>query len=720
MSRAGGWLARVAAAFALACSAAEASAQAQEKHAEPSLIAEHAAVSPGDTFFGALRLKLDDTWHVYWKNPGDSGLAPQAKWSLPEGVSVSDFKWPAPEAIKIATLMNYGYERELVLPAEFTIPATAKPGETIVLAGKFDWLICQEVCVPEAADLSLTLPVEAAPRVDEPSSAAIGASIATAPVHLAGGATVERTKDGFKIAAIDADLAEAAKAAKSIRFFPDGQEIDNFADQPTRRGDAGVSITLKASDYAKEGDQPLPGIIVVADGDNKLKSWDVPAQPGPVPPGVTDTAVSAGSTGGGGNGAALSLAQLGLMFGGAFLGGLLLNLMPCVLPVLAIKAAGLAHTAHDPKESRAHGIAYLGGVLTCFAAIAGIIVAVKLIAGVGLGLGFQLQYAPVVAFFALVMFAIGLNLLGVFEVGSSIMGVGGNLAEQGGRTGSYFTGLLAAFVGAPCTAPFMAVALGVALTQSPPIIVATFLVLGLGLAAPFVLLSFTPALARVVPKPGRWMETFRQVLAFPMFATMLWLLWVVAGQAGSDGALLVLGGAILLGFGIWLATKIGQGVMGKIVAGLVILFAFIAPSVAMAGIKAPAGGGSSLAAEAGAEPWSEARVAELQGEGRVIFVDFTARWCVTCQVNKKVAIDSDKARKAFADHNVAFLVADWTNQDSVIAKALAEHGRAGVPLYLVYPASGGEPVVLPQVLTPGLVAKAVSDAAAGQRDAGSL
>jgi thiol:disulfide interchange protein/DsbC/DsbD-like thiol-disulfide interchange protein len=718
-SRPGDWLAGAAAWIALGLAAVSgASAQAPEKHAEPSLIAERAAVAPGDTFFGALRLKLDNTWHVYWKNPGDSGLPPAAKWSLPDGVTVGNFRWPAPEAIPIATLMNYGYEHELVLPTEFTIPASAKPGDTITLAGSFDWLICQEVCIPEAADLSITLPVEAARRVDQASSDAIGASLATAAVPLAGSATVERIKDGFKVAALDPDLAEAAKTAKSIRFFPNGQEIDNFADQPVRRGDAGVSITLKASEYAAAGDQPLPGIIVVAGGDDKRRSWEVPAEPGAVPPGVADTSVSSADAGG--SGTPLSLAQLGLMFGGAFLGGLLLNLMPCVLPVLAIKAASLAHTAHDPKESRAHGVAYLGGVLTCFAAIAGIIVAAKLVAGVGLGLGFQLQYPPIVAFFALVVFAIGLNLLGVFEIGSSVMGVGDGLASQGGRSGSYFTGLLAAFVGAPCTAPFMAVALGIALTQPPPVIVATFLVLGLGMAAPFVLLTFTPALARIVPKPGKWMETFRQVLAFPMFATMLWLLWVVAGQTGSDGALVVLGGAFLLGFGIWLATKIGRSLMGKIVAGLVILFAFIAPSIATAGIKAPANGDSSLAAEAGAEPWSEARVAELRGEGRVIFVDFTARWCVTCQVNKRIAIDSEKARKAFADYNVAFLVADWTNQDSVIAKALAEHGRAGVPLYLVYPASGGEPAVLPQVLTPGMVAKAVADAAAGQRDAGSL
>jgi thiol:disulfide interchange protein/DsbC/DsbD-like thiol-disulfide interchange protein len=720
MSRAAGWVARVSGLAALVVvGIAAATAQLPEKHAEPSLIAERAAVSPGDTFLGALRLKLDDTWHVYWKNPGDSGLPPQAKWSLPEGVAAGDFKWPAPEAIQIATLMNYGYEHELVLPAEFTIPATAKPGDTITLGGKFDWLICQEVCVPEAAELSIALPVEAAPRIDQQASDAIFASIASAPVPLAGGAVVERTKAGFRLAAVDPDLAEAAKSAKSIRFFPEGQQINNIGKQPVRRGDAGVSLELEASEYAAAGDQSLPGIIVIAGGDDKLRSWEAPAKPGTIPQGVADSQVKAAANASGGAAEAFTITGLLLALGAGFVGGMVLNLMPCVLPVLAVKAAGLAATAHNPKESRAHGLAYLGGVLVCFAALGGVVVALQA-AGQFAGFGFQLQYAPVVAFFTLGIFALGLNLLGVFEVGGSLMGMGSNLADKGGSTGAFFSGVLAAFVGAPCIGPFMAGAAGWALQQNAAVVITMFLAIGLGLAAPFVLLSFTPAVAKIIPRPGRWMATLRQVLAFPMFLTMLWLLWTLAGQTGSDGVLVVLAGAILLGFGIWLATRIGSSLPGKIIAGLVILFAFLAPSIATAGIKAPPSGEGSLAAEVGAEPWSEARVAELRAEGRVIFVDFTARWCVTCQVNKRIAIDSDKARKAFADHNVAFLVADWTNQDSVIAKALAEHGRAGVPLYLVYPASGGDPVVLPQVLTPGLVAKAVTDAAAGQREAGSL
>ncbi len=686
-----------------------ASAQGMEKRAEPSLIAERAAVSPGDTFFGALRLQLDDTWHVYWKNPGDSGLPPTANWKVSDGVTIGSFQWPAPHAIRLATLMNFGYERELVLPFEVKIPASAKPGDTVSIGGAFDWLICQDVCIPENADLILSLPVEAAQRADDASSALIGPSLMTAPVPLTGAATVERQGDGFKVAAVDDDLAEAAKSATDIRFFPDGPEIINIAPQVVRRGEQGVSVELKASEYAKPGDQALGGIIVTTAADGALRSWAVPAAPGGIPAGVADTAVKTVSAGKSSGGEPFTLIGLLLALGAGFVGGMVLNLMPCVLPVLAVKAAGLAMTAHNPKESRAHGLAYLGGVLICFAVLGGVVVALQA-GGQFVGFGFQLQYAPVVAFFTLVIFALGLNLLGVFEIGGSLMGVGQNLASKEGTQGAFFSGVLAAFVGAPCIGPFMAGAAGWALQQNPAVIVAMFLAIGLGLAAPFVALSFTPAVAKVIPKPGRWMATFRQVLAFPMFLTMLWLLWTIAGQTGADGVLVVLGGAIAVGFGIWLATKWGGSVPGRIIAGGLIVAAFLVPSIATASIKAPTGG-ESLAAAAGGKDWSAEAVAQAQSEGRVVFVDFTARWCVTCQINKQVALDSQKVRKAFDQYNVEFLVADWTNRDSVIAAALAEHGRAGVPLYLVYPASGGDPVVLPQVLTPAMVEKAVKEAA---------
>ncbi len=706
------------AALAVAVIAAGAAhAQDNVPHARVSAVTERAAVAPGDQFLVGVKLDLDDTWHVYWKNAGDSGLPPEVKWTTADGVTMGPFMWPAPEAIPLATLMNYGYEKQVIFPVQVTLPKSLKVGETVSIKGHVDYLICQDICIPEKADIALDLPVEATLRTDDAGSAAITGYIAQLPQPITGAATIERTATGFRVGAADTDLAAAAKDGAGIHYFPEGPEIEHIAKQVFKRGDNGVSVELKASDFAKPGDQALNGVIVVQAKDGSRKAWQVDAKPGAIGAGLSDTIVKASAGGGsvagnGGGGtpvAGLDGIALLSVLGFAFIGGLVLNLMPCVLPVLSIKAAGLVHTAHDPKAARADGLAYLAGVLVCFVAFGAVLVALRA-AGEQAGLGFQLQYPPVVAAFSLLVFAVGLNLLGVFEIGSSLMGVGSGLASKGGTTGAFFTGLLAAFVGAPCVGPFMAAPVGIALAQPAPIVIGVFAVIGLGLAAPFVALSFTPALARALPKPGRWMETFRQVLAFPMFLTVIWLLWVLAGQAGSDGVLLVIIGATVLSFGIWLGKRIGGKVPGRVVAALIILAALIGPTVLSANMKPPTGG-QTLAAEAGAEAWSPELVEQYRSEGRVIFVDFTARWCATCQVNKHVALDSEQARKAFAESNVAFLVADWTNRDSVIADELAKHSRAGVPLYLVYPAGGGEPVVLPQILSPGLVAKAVKDAA---------
>jgi thiol:disulfide interchange protein DsbD len=282
------------------------------------------------------------------------------------------------------------------------------------------------------------------------------------------------------------------------------------------------------------------------------------------------------------------------------------------------------------------------------------------------------------------------------------MNVGGGLADRGGTSGAFFTGLLAAFVGAPCVGPFMAGAVGAAMVQPAPIVMLLFVTMGLGLAAPFLILSFTPALAKVLPKPGKWMITFKQVLAFPMFATALWLLWVLAAQAGSDGVVLALAGAIVLAFGIWLGGKIGSKAMGRVAAGLVIVLGFMLAPIAMNLPKAEA--------KVAAQDWSVEQVSQLQSEGRVIFVDFTAKWCVTCQVNKGAMYDP-AVQQTFADLEVVFLEADWTNKDSVIAEELKRHGAGGVPLYLVYPAGGGPPKKFDGLLTPAMIQQAVREAA---------
>jgi thiol:disulfide interchange protein DsbD len=685
-----------------------AQAGGMENHARVTLVSERAAVVPGDQFLAALKLEIDEGWHVYWRNPGDSGEAPSMRWTLPEGVTAGEFQFPTPEFELIsAEIGNYVYKHEVTLPLQVNVPATQAAGAPVAMSAKVLLLICSDICIPERYDVTLTLPVEAAPRPDAAGSQAIQTAIERSPKNSTGSAASQRNGQVFRLAIADSEIAAAAAAGKTLRFYPaenDGS-VSNSKPQVITRGPNGVTFELQSTDLAPAGDVQLAGVVATDGPEGQRQAWNVTAPPGAAPAGVSGTAVTAG----GGSGEAIGLVQLLGLLGAAFLGGLVLNLMPCVLPVLTIKAAGLVQTAHNPKESRAHGIAYGAGTLVCFLLLGGIIVGLRAAGEQVGGLGFQLQYAPVVATFALIMFAVGLNLMGLFEMGSSLMGVGGGLADQGGWKGAFFTGALAAFVGAPCVGPFMAGAIGVAFTQPPHVILLMFAVLGIGMALPFVALSFTPAVARLLPKPGKWMETFRQVLAFPMFLTAIWLLWVLGGQTGADGVLLVAVGGVALVFGIWLAKKIGGNLMGRMVAGLVILASLVGPVWASATVKAPVAG-QTLAAEAGAEDWSTARVTALRAEGRPVFVDFTARWCVTCQVNKRAAIDTDAVRKAFAEHKVAFLVADWTNRNDEIAAELASHQRAGVPLYLMYPANGGPPVILPQVLTSGIIVQAVEQA----------
>ncbi len=676
-------------------------------HALAELVSERQAAAPGDRFLAALKLDLDEGgWHVYWKNPGDSGLPPEIYWEdLPEGVELGEFSWPTPHPIPFGTLMNYGYEHEVVLPFEVRIPETAQPGDTITLAGEGTWLICLDICIPEGGDLSLDIPIAAAPVTDDAGSAAIGASLAASSQPVTGTANFSQTEDSIQVWVEDGDLAEAATGATEIRLLPDDHDIEHAAAQVVRLGDQGVSVTAPRSAYASDDMDTFSGIIFVDGGEGDARSWRFEASAGAEIAGVATTAFQTGS----GGLQSVGAASLVTFLGAAFLGGLILNLMPCVLPVLSIKAASLVSTAHDRRESQMHGLAYMAGVLVCFLAIGVALFALRA-AGESAGLGFQLQYPPITALFALLMFAVGLNMLGVFEIGTSVQGVGGSLADRRGVSGAFFTGLLAGLVGAPCVGPFMGPAVGIALTQSAPVVLGVFLAIGLGMAAPLVLISFTPALARMLPKPGKWMETFRQALAFPMFLTALWLLWVLAGQAGANAVILVVAGAVLLAFGVWLANKIGRDAFGKVVAGVLILGGFVGPAVGSNLVAPPAVAASSEVAEADSQAWSPELVSQLRSEGRVIFIDFTARWCVTCQLNK-TSIHSERVVKSFEENDVAFLIADWTNRDEVIAAALAEHDRAGVPLYLVYPADGGEPEVLPQILTPGVIVSALEDAA---------
>jgi thiol:disulfide interchange protein DsbD len=397
----------------------------------------------------------------------------------------------------------------------------------------------------------------------------------------------------------------------------------------------------------------------------------------------------------------------------AFLGGLVLNLMPCVFPVLSIKAASLASHHEAPGAARVQGLVFMAGVVVSFMALAGALIAAKA-AGQAVGWGFQLQSPGVVAALALVLFAAALNLSGVYELGTSAQGAGAGLAARPDLIGAAFTGVLAVVVAAPCTAPFMAGAIGWAFTQPPAAALLVFLGLGLGLAAPFTLFTFIPPLFRLMPRPGPWMVILRSILAFPMYGSAAWLAWVFALQAGINAEALLLAAAVAAGFAAW-AWGLSQQSAKPLVPRLWALMGVVA-LVGLAAMGAsnaqPIGTTASATTALPTQPWSQARVDELRAQGKPVFVDFTAAWCITCQVNERTALAGKDVADAFAKTGAVYLKADWTNPNPDIAKALADHGRSGVPLYLVY-GQTGDPQVLPQILTQGAVVEALTKAEGG-------
>ena len=687
--------------FALAGLAGAAHAQFGAQRATSELIADQTSVAPGDTFYAGLKMTMDPGWHIYWRNAGDAGLPPQLilrdGTSLPEG-AVGGFLWPLPKLLPVAPgeIMDYGYDDQVVFAFPVTVPEDAS-GEVRIIA-EADYLICESICIPESADVSLILPVSGTVE-NATSGALIGEWIGRVPAAFPGEAHID---DALSPWTLSLRLDGGFPAGAGIRFFPFAHEISHPADQPQRVGPQGASLTLTPDRAGRVGER-LDGIIRIdAPGEAPI-GYEISAQRGEVFAGTADEAaviVVPGS----GETQALSWSGLAALAGLALIGGLILNLMPCVLPVLSMKALGMvqaAATGHA-SELKAHGLWYTAGVLLSFLVLAGALLAVRQASGFAT-LGFQLQHAPTVAVLTLIMFAIGLWLMGFFELGGSVQNVGGSLANRGGSAGAFFTGILAAVVGAPCVGPFLGAALGAVISQPAMAVVIVFFAMGFGMALPFLLLSFVPGLHRLLPKPGKWMETLKQAFAFPMFLTAAWLLSVVAGLAGPGAAGWTLAGATALVFAIWLARQ--GGPVRKAVAAAALAGAFIYPAV-QANVPAPSANGRSEAAFAGSygeAAWSPERVEAMLAEGRPVFVDFTASWCASCQVNKLTTLNTRRVREAFSEANVAFLVADFTQKDPVISDELKKRGRAGVPMYLWYPAGAREPQILPELLNQELV-----------------
>jgi len=663
------------------------SAAVTSPRATVTLVAEAAAIAPGQPFRIGLRQALAPGWHTYWRNPGDAGAPSEVVLSLPEGATAAPIAWPAPRRIPYGPLQNYGYEGEVLLPITVTPPADLRPGQVFSLTAEASWLVCADVCIPEEGQFSLNLPVEPFARSGPYGDAFLATDAATPraspwPIR-AGFAGMRGT-----LTLADPELTPAA-VTDAYFFAAETGVLDHVAPQPMRFSAGGMTLDLTRGAAALPA--TLAGVVVLTDAAGVRSAYDVAAMPGAIeaPP---------------------STPPLWQAAGFALLGGLLLNLMPCVFPVLVMKAMALVRLGGAARSAvRVEAGFTTLGVLASFAALAGVLLVLRTAGGFA-GWGFQFQSPLFVAGMAWVMLAIGLNLSGVFSIGGPI-DVGGGLVARGHRFGSFMTGVLAVLVATPCTAPFMAVALGAAFVLPPLGMLAVFLALGLGLAAPYAALALAPGLARALPRPGPWMARLQQVLAFPMYGAAIWLVWVVAQQSGPDGMLLVLVGGLLLAFGAWvLGATQGFAGRGRAIGRGVAVLAVVAAVGLLAPLRATTPATAAVLGDA--EPWSAAKAAELRAAGRPVFVNLTAAWCITCKVNDRVALETTATRALFAAQDIAYLKGDWTRGDPAITALLRAHDRAGVPTYLFYPAGGGAPRLLPQVLTEAILRRAVTDPAA--------
>jgi thiol:disulfide interchange protein/DsbC/DsbD-like thiol-disulfide interchange protein len=690
------------------------------------LTSETDAIGPGQSIWVALELDIRDGWHTYWRNPGDSGQATKLAWTLPTALSAGDIVWTAPHRFEIAPLVNYGYAKHAMHLVKITASPDLKAPGPVELKAKASWLVCADVCIPESADLTLKLPVKAAGGAIDPS---VESAFTTARSELPGASPAPasaRIDGGRLVVMLGKDWGPALSRIKSLAFYPyDDGVIEYAAPQTVARGDGSLELSMKLG-YQPPSSGDVRGVLIAtedtgAPGGASAVPIEIAAPLSAASAAAAKHATPAPRFAAGGapaadiRGETPALPVLLLL---AVLGGLILNLMPCVFPVLSIKAIGLVEQAKKhPAAVRTKGLVFAAGVIVSMLALAAVLLALRA-GGEEIGWGFQLQSPLFVTLMIYLLLAVGLNLSGVFEVGGGLAGVGDSLTQGDSYRASFFTGVLTTLVATPCTAPFMAAAVGAALTQTPGIALVIFAALGIGLSLPYLALSFAPWLRRMLPKPGAWMETLKQIFAFPMYASAAWLLWVLAQQTSSFGLAAALAGAILVALAAWAYEKSkGISAAGRIAAlataVAAVLLAIVLPvrlaSVATAApLTAPS---AASAQEQDWQPYDPARVEALKAAGTPVLVNFTASWCLTCLVNERNAFADASVREIFHGKGVTLMKGDWTNRDPVITKALAEFGRTGVPLYIVYNAKPGspEPVVLPQLLTAKIVENAFAE-----------
>jgi thiol:disulfide interchange protein DsbD len=675
-------------------------------HVTAELVADEASLVPGTTATLALRLAIEPGWHTYWRNPGESGLPTTLAWHLPEGYTAGDIAWPAPRALPAGPLVNYGYEGEVFHLVPLRVPANAQPGTKATLAARADWLVCKETCIPEGADLALEVPIATQAGASR-SHDAIAATRAALPGPLASAWQATATASGSTIALELTPPANAPDPGRLMFFAEREARIEASTPQSrTREANGRYRLALPVSHELAGDFTRLQGVLTADKG--------FASERGTVKAVALDLALAGTATAGpkpvqaaSGNDFALAStadpATLSLPLALAVVGGLLLNLMPCVLPVLSLKALGLATSAgHDRRALRHEGVAFGAGVVITFTLLGGAIVALRG-AGERLGWGFQLQSPAVVTALAVLFFVIALNLSGVFEFGALVPSRIATWSHANRHANAFASGVLAVAIASPSTAPIMGAALGYALGERAHVTLGVFVALGVGMALPYLLLAWFPQWRRMLPRPGPWMERLKQLLAFPLYATVAWLVWVLGAQVGNDAVLRIGAALVLIAFALW-AWRAWRGGSRRIRGGIAAAGALAGAIVAwplFANERAIPLSGEARAPAAriadGWEPYSRDRVAELVDEGRPVFVDFTAAWCITCQVNERVVLKDERVRRAFANANVALVRADWTRRDPAITEALAALGRSGVPVYVLY-RKGREPRLLPEVL----------------------
>lgn len=692
-------------------------------HVRAELIA-HApdGVAPGAPVWVGLQITHQPEWHTYWKNAGDSGLPTEMSWTLPAGVSTGEIAWPVPEKIAVGSLANYGYENTVLLPVPLEVSTLYKapvalgttPAMDIQL--KASWLVCRKECIPEEGSFSLSLPLQGSTALHK---AEFDAAAAAQPQPLARPGSVAVDGHALKVRL---EGLPAAVQGKTLGFFPETPEVIRTAavsgkDWTQSWQDGVWTASIPLADQRSASPSTLPLVVALAPADRQAGqpvawraespvsgTWPTAAPRAEVSPALQAAlaANAAGTTGApppATDPAPSSTTFLAALLG-ALVGGLLLNLMPCVFPILAIKVLGFARQAGNDSAHRKAGLAYTGGVMLSFLALGGAMLALRA-AGAQLGWGFQLQSPGVVAALAALFTLIGLNLAGVFEFGRAAPSSVCSAQARHPLANDFLSGVLAVVIASPCTAPFMGVSLGFAIGLPAAQALLLFAAMGFGLALPYLVAGFVPAVARLLPKPGPWMHTLRRLLAFPMFATVAWLVWVLGQQSGIDGAGTLLALLVCMAAIVWALTLNGR--TRVVIAGLLIAFtAVLAAAIGrnVLQVEEPATL-ASAPGQGGAgqrwQPWSAERVAELSGAGQPVFIDFTAAWCVTCQYNKKSTLADAQVLADFDAKKVAMLRADWTRRDPAITAALTALGRSGVPVYVLQ-APGKPPVVLTEIL----------------------